>query len=69
MPDERGGRGTPDGQVEHDPTGLELAQNVALSLGAQVRRKRRRPPRPVGPQVSGARADDRDPKPLSDAVE
>ena len=65
----QGGPGTPDGQVEHDPTGLELAQNVARSLGAQARRKRRRPPRPVGPQVSGARADDRDPKPLSDAVE
>jgi predicted nucleic acid-binding Zn ribbon protein len=69
MPDEQGGPGTPDGRVEHDPTGLELAQNIARSLGAQARRKRRRPPRPVGPQVSGARADDRDPKPLSDAVE
>jgi predicted nucleic acid-binding Zn ribbon protein len=68
MPDEQGDRCTSDGQVEHDPAGLELAQNVARSLGAQARRKPRRP-RPVGPQVSGARADDRDPKPLSDAVE
>ncbi|MCE3274601.1 MAG: hypothetical protein K0R13_456 [Propionibacteriaceae bacterium] len=69
MPDEQGHRSTPDGQIAHDPTGLELAQTVARSLGAQARRKRRKPPRPVGPQVSGARADDRDPKPLSDAVE
>ena len=51
MPDEQGHQSTPDGQVEHDPTGLELAQTVARSLGAQARRKRRRPPRPVGPGV------------------
>jgi predicted nucleic acid-binding Zn ribbon protein len=56
--------------TQHDPTGLELAQTVARSLGAQARRRRRSPsPRPAGPQMSGARADDRDPKPLSDAVE
>ena len=55
---------------EHDPTGLELAQTVARSLGAQARRQRRsRSSRRVGPQVSGARADDRDPKLLADAVE
>lgn len=56
---------------EHDPTGLELAQTVARSLGAQARRRRRRSgsARRVGPQVSGARADDRDPKLLADAVE
>jgi predicted nucleic acid-binding Zn ribbon protein len=69
MPDEQGQQSTSDGQPAHDPTGLELAQTVARALGAQARRKRRKPPRPVGPQVSGARADDRDPKPLSDAVE
>jgi predicted nucleic acid-binding Zn ribbon protein len=56
-------------QAEHDPTGLELAQTIARSLGAQARRRRRSPPRRIGPQLSGARADDRDPKPLSDAVE
>lgn len=56
--------------IQHDPTGLELAQTVARSLGAQARRRRRSPlPKRVGPQMSGARADDRDPKPLSDAVE
>ncbi|HEU4907702.1 MAG TPA: DUF721 domain-containing protein, partial [Propionibacteriaceae bacterium] len=56
--------------AEHDPTGLELAQTIARSLGAQARRRRRSPPpRRTGPQLSGARADDRDPKPLSDAVE
>ena len=55
---------------EHDPTGLELAQTVARALGAQARRRRRsRSSRRVGPQVSGARADDRDPKLLADAVE
>jgi predicted nucleic acid-binding Zn ribbon protein len=57
-------------QPQHDPTGLELAQTVARSLSAQARRPRRRKPSPpVEPQVSGARADDRDPKLLSDAVE
>lgn len=68
MAEERTQR-TPD-QPQHDPTGLDLAQTVARSLGAQARRRRRSKPRPhVGPQVSGARADDRDPKLLSDAVE
>jgi predicted nucleic acid-binding Zn ribbon protein len=57
-------------QPEHDPTGLELAQTVARSLGAQARRRRRpKSSRRVEPQLSGARADDRDPKPLSDVVE
>jgi predicted nucleic acid-binding Zn ribbon protein len=56
--------------IAHDPTGLELAQTMARSLGAQARRRRRSfSPKRVGPQMSGARADDRDPKPLSDAVE
>jgi len=56
--------------AEHDPTGLELAHTVARSLGAQARRRRRKGwSRRVGPQVSGARADDRDPKLLADAVE
>jgi predicted nucleic acid-binding Zn ribbon protein len=55
---------------EHDPTGLDLAQTLARSLGAQTRRRRRpKPALPAGPQVSGARADDRDPKLLADAVE
>jgi predicted nucleic acid-binding Zn ribbon protein len=70
MPDEQDQQRTPSDQPQHDPTGLELAQTVARSLGAQARRRRRpKPPRPVGPQVSGARADDRDPKLLADAVE
>jgi predicted nucleic acid-binding Zn ribbon protein len=60
----------PEDPTQHDPTGLELAQTVARSLGAQARRRRRAAaPKPVEPQLSGARADDRDPKPLSDAVE
>jgi predicted nucleic acid-binding Zn ribbon protein len=70
MPDEQDHQIIDSDQTEHDPTGLELAQTIARSLGAQARRQRRpKPPRPVGPQVSGARADERDPKPLSDAVE
>jgi predicted nucleic acid-binding Zn ribbon protein len=70
MPDEQDQKSIHSDQAEHDPTGLELAQTVARSLGAQARRRRRaKPPRPVGPQVSGARSDDRDPTPLSDAVE
>ena len=54
--------------ASHDPAGLDLARTVARSVGA--RRRRRTPPRPsTEPQVSGARADDRDPKLLSAAVE
>ena len=70
MSEEQSHQSTSGDQPHHDPTGLELAQTTARSLGAQARRKRRAKSRPyVGPQVSGARADDRDPKPLSDAVE
>jgi|SRR5215207_5620772 predicted nucleic acid-binding Zn ribbon protein len=70
MPDELDEAGVSADQPVHDPTGLELAQTIARSLGAQARRRRRpKSSRPVGPQVSGARADDRDPKLLSDAVE
>jgi predicted nucleic acid-binding Zn ribbon protein len=70
MPDEQSDAGTLGEEPKHDPTGLELAQTIARSLGAQARRRRRsKSSRPVGPQVSGARADDRDPKLLSDAVE
>ena len=55
----------------HDPTGLGLAQDMARSLGAQLRRRRRQtqPRQRTDPQVSGARPDDRDPKRLSDAVD
>jgi predicted nucleic acid-binding Zn ribbon protein len=70
MSEEQSHQGTPGDQPQHDPTGLELAQTTARSLGAQARRRRHAKPPPfVGPQVSGAGADDRDPKPLSDAVE
>lgn len=60
----------PEGFEPHDPAGIELARDMARSLGAQVRRRRK--PRARGrtdAQVSGARPDDRDPKRLSDAVE
>jgi predicted nucleic acid-binding Zn ribbon protein len=70
MSDDESGEDASSDHSEHDPTGLELAQTVARSLGAQARRRRRNGwARRVGPQVSGARADDRDPKLLADAVE
>ena len=54
----------------HDPTGLDLARTVAQSVGAQYRRRRKaRPYRPVGPQSSGPRPDDRDPKLLAEAMD
>jgi predicted nucleic acid-binding Zn ribbon protein len=60
----------PDGMEPHDLAGLDLARQMARSVGARARRRRKPQPRgSVNPQVSGARADDRDPKRLSDAVE
>jgi predicted nucleic acid-binding Zn ribbon protein len=54
---------------DHDPTGLTLAQSVARSVGRQIRRRRRSPASaPVEPQRSGAHPDDRDPKPLGEAL-
>lgn len=54
----------------HDPTGLTLAREIANAVGAgsQGRRRRRRRPLTPDPQHSGAHPDDRDPKPLSEAV-
>jgi predicted nucleic acid-binding Zn ribbon protein len=70
MPEQRARENEPSEPDKHDPTGLELAQTVARSLGAQTRRRRHSAsPKPVGPQMSGARSDDRDPKLLADAVE
>jgi predicted nucleic acid-binding Zn ribbon protein len=49
---------------EHDPTGLDLARQIAASIGAGSRgvRRRKKPPRqPIGSQFSGAHPDDRDP--------
>src|SRR4029453_2117993 len=69
MSEEQRPESTPGDQPQHDPTGLELAQTVARSLGAQARRRRPKSRPHVGPQVSWARAEDRGPKPRSDAVE
>ena len=52
----------------HDPAGLDLARTVARSVGGR-RRRRTAPRTAVDPQVSGARADDRDPKLLSATVD
>jgi predicted nucleic acid-binding Zn ribbon protein len=53
---------------EHDPTGLDLARQIAASIGAGsrgVRRRRQKPrPRSQGSRFSGAHPDDRDPMPL-----
>ncbi|MDF2747110.1 MAG: hypothetical protein K0S98_1395 [Propionibacteriaceae bacterium] len=55
----------------HNDTGLDLARNIAQSVGAQSRRRRRRDNRrePTVPQSSGTHPDDRDPKLLSEAVD
>ena len=60
----------PDQGPTHDPSGLDLARTVAQSVGAQSRRRRKaRPDRPAGPQSSGPRPDDRDPKLLAEAMD
>lgn len=61
--------------VDHDATGLDLARTVARSIGAQSRRRRRRPVpgterrQATEPQSSGARPDDRDPQLLGRAID
>jgi predicted nucleic acid-binding Zn ribbon protein len=58
--------------LEHDPTGLGLARDIARSVRGPARGRRTRSTtsrRPTDPQLSGARPDDRDPKLLSDAVD
>jgi predicted nucleic acid-binding Zn ribbon protein len=61
--------------VDHDSTGLDLARTVARSIGAQSRRRRRRPVpgterrQATEPQSSGARPDDRDPQLLGRAID
>ena len=59
----------PDAEPPHDPSGLDLARNVARSVGARRRRRPSARKTPADPQISGARPDDRDPKLLSSAVE
>ncbi|GAB3708779.1 DciA family protein [Mariniluteicoccus flavus] len=56
----------------HDLTGLELARQIAASIGAQSRGVRSRPARrrrATGEHRSGARPDDRDPQLLGAAFE
>ena len=63
--------GGSDQQPEpYDPTGLELARQVAASIGtaaAPAQRRRRR--RVSGSEVSGAHPDDRDPQTVGRAVD
>ncbi|GAA2093985.1 DUF721 family protein [Microlunatus panaciterrae] len=56
--------------VTHEPTGLGLAREIANSVaaGSKGRRRRRRPARSPDPSHSGAHPDDRDPQPLSAAM-
>jgi predicted nucleic acid-binding Zn ribbon protein len=63
------GHGESPDSAPHDPAGIELAREMARSVGAQVRRRKPKFRGRTEPQVSGARPDDRDPKRLSDAVE
>lgn len=56
----------------HDLTGLDLARQVAASIGAGSKGVRRRRPKrqwPTGEHRSGARPDDRDPQLLGSAFE
>ncbi len=69
-------KGEPEPAVDHDSTGLDLARTIARSIGAQSRRRRRRPGgpgserrMPTEPQSSGARPDDRDPQLLGRAID
>ena len=76
LPGETAVEGSP-APPPHDPSGLDLAQTVARSLGTRRPGRNRRAgrtggaPRPVssGPQVSGSHPDDRDPQLLSSAME
>ena len=72
-PPEAGSEPDPAAEVQppHDATGLGLAQEIARSVGARARRRRRpggQPHPPVEPRSSGAHPDDRDPQTLSTAV-
>ncbi|NNG20129.1 DUF721 domain-containing protein [Naumannella sp. ID2617S] len=55
---------------EHDPTGVDLARQIAAQVGAASKgvRRRRRRERPQGVQSSGAHPDDRDPQLLGPAL-
>ncbi|MBA3528511.1 MAG: DUF721 domain-containing protein [Propionibacteriaceae bacterium] len=55
--------------VTHDPTGLGLARSITQSLRSRVRRWPTKPREPTQPQTSGSHPDDRDPQPLSTAME
>lgn len=74
-PEDRGSELAAAGEP-HDITGLDLARQIAASVGAQSReaprlppKKKQRPRRPVGERRSGARPDDRDPQLLGAAFE
>lgn len=57
---------------DHDPTGVDLARQIAASVSAAARPgvpKRRRRRQPSGPQASGAHPDDRDPMLLGAALD
>lgn len=53
----------------YDPTGLDLARQIAASIGTAASPARRRRRRPTGSQVSGAHPDDRDPQTVGRAVD
>lgn len=57
--------------IDHDPSGVDLARQIAASVSATRRgvRKHRRRLRPSAPQASGAHPDDRDPMLLGAALD
>ncbi|HYP43990.1 MAG TPA: DciA family protein [Propionibacteriaceae bacterium] len=56
-------------QTAHEPTGLDLAREIARSVGTSSRRRKTRPRQATEPQSSGSRPDDRDPQLLRQAME
>ncbi len=62
-----------DEQIDHDPSGLNLARTVASAISRQRGRPRRRPnarkARVIDPRSAGAHPDDRDPQLLTTALD
>lgn len=58
-----------DSSEPYEPTGLELARQIAASVGATAPTRRRVRRRPTGQQASGAHPDDRDPQTVGRAMD
>lgn len=56
-------------EPDHQTTGLDLAREIARSVGSHARRRKIKPRTRQEPQSSSSRPDDRDPQLLSKAME